>query len=118
MDWITGIQRALDYIEAHLTDDIIMKPQRGRPPRRRFIFSGCSVCLLAIRWAIISVCAVCRLPPMSFTIQIKRSSILRCNTDTIRQKAFLALSHAFMASRQPKHAEAVISSPFPVFPLS
>ena len=22
MDWITGIQRALDYIEAHLTDDI------------------------------------------------------------------------------------------------
>ena len=22
MDWITGIQRAIDYIEAHLTDDL------------------------------------------------------------------------------------------------
>ena len=22
MDWMTGLQRAIDYVEAHLTDDI------------------------------------------------------------------------------------------------
>lgn len=118
MDWITGIQRALDYIEAHLTDDIDYEAAAREAASSSFHFQRMFSMLVGYTLGDYIRMRLCRLPPMSFTIQIKRSSILRCNTDTIRQKAFLALSHAFMASRQPKHAEAVISSPFPVFPLS
>ncbi|SHN84771.1 hypothetical protein SAMN02745215_04276 [Desulfitobacterium chlororespirans DSM 11544] len=37
MDWITGIQRAVDYVEAHLTEPI-MKKRRSRLIRPVFIF--------------------------------------------------------------------------------
>lgn len=57
MDWVTGIQRALDYAEAHLTEEIDYEEAAKRPIRPPFIFSVCSRCSAVFRSGIISVCA-------------------------------------------------------------
>lgn len=57
MDWITGIQRALDYTEAHLTEEIDYEKAAKEPVRLHFIFRECSVCCAVILWASTSVCA-------------------------------------------------------------
>ncbi len=51
MEWIKGIQRALDYVEAHLQEEIDYEAA-VRPP---FIFREYSGSYAAFRWGIISV---------------------------------------------------------------
>ncbi|MBQ3849987.1 MAG: hypothetical protein II747_05995, partial [Clostridia bacterium] len=50
MDWITGIQRAIDYIEAHLNDELEPEAIAREAFPRPFTFSVCSAFSAATHW--------------------------------------------------------------------
>ena len=56
MDWISGIQRAIDYIEAHLTDELDYDTI-ARESFSSAFHSVCSASSAAIRWGNISAAA-------------------------------------------------------------
>ena len=49
MDWITGMQKAIDYIEANLTEEIDYEKVAAESFFRATIFKGCSVFFADIR---------------------------------------------------------------------
>ena len=51
MDWITGMQKAIDYIEEHLTDEVDYESWQSRAFRQATIFSGYSVFYVGIHSA-------------------------------------------------------------------
>jgi|GEM_PF-3276139 len=51
MDWITGISKAIDYIEEHITEPTDYARAATSHVRRRLIFSACSLCCAVIRSA-------------------------------------------------------------------
>ena len=57
MDWISGIQKAVDYVEAHITEDLDYNEIAKQAYSPLSIFSVFSVSCAAIRWEIISACA-------------------------------------------------------------
>lgn len=56
MDWITGIQRALDYTEAHLTEEIDYEEVAKQACSYSFHFQRMFGMLLGLHWAITSAC--------------------------------------------------------------
>ena len=58
MDWIAGIQQALEYIERHLTEEVDYDDVARVAFSSRYHFSGCSASSAAIRWGNISATAV------------------------------------------------------------
>ena len=62
MDWIQGIQRALDYVEANITEEIDPEEAAKRAYSSFFTFKGYSEFYAAFHLAIISVCEGFLLP--------------------------------------------------------
>lgn len=62
MDWIQGIQRALDYVEANITEEIDPKKRPKELIPLFFTFKGYSEFYAAFHLAIISVCEGFLLP--------------------------------------------------------
>lgn len=61
MDWICGIQNAINYIENHLTDEIDYEEVQSKAFRQGITFSGFSVYSAATRSGSISGSADYRL---------------------------------------------------------
>lgn len=56
MDWINGIQRAIDYTEEHLCEETDFEMIAKQAASLHFTFSVFSVYYAVIRWVSISVC--------------------------------------------------------------
>ena len=54
MNWIQGIQRAIDYVEANITEDINYEEVAKQAYSSVFHFQGCLVFFAVFRLAIIS----------------------------------------------------------------
>lgn len=56
MDWITGISKAIDYIEEHITEPTDYAQAAKEACSSPFIFSAYSLCCAVIRSATMCVC--------------------------------------------------------------
>ena len=77
MDWISGIQKAVDYVEVHITEDLDYNEIAKQAYSSLSIFSVFSVSCAAILWEIISACVGSLLREMSLLPRMRRYWILQ-----------------------------------------
>ena len=117
MDWIQGVQRAVDYVEAHITEPIDYEEAAKQAYSSSFHFQRVFSILCGF-----TLGDYIRMRRLSLAGTSLRRQVSACltppsNMGMTRRKVSAALSPGFTGSRPPRRStQGRRSNPFPLFP--